>query len=95
MPAGCKPGERRGGRAKGTPNKTTTQLKEAILQAAEEAHPQGIVGYLKLQSVDNPTSFMTLLGKVLPMQIAGEGTGSGALVVTWGGPAPKASDAND
>lgn len=90
-----KPGERRGGRQKGTLNKTTLTLKEAILQAGEEAHPEGLTGYLKLQSVDNPTAFMTLLGKVLPMQIAGDGNASGALVVTWGGPEPKATNADD
>lgn len=62
-----------GGRTAGTPNKLTKALKEAILEAAEGAHPQGTVGYLKAQARDNPTAFMTLLGKVLPMQINGAG----------------------
>jgi len=30
MPSGSKPGERRGGRKKGTPNKITVQVKEAL-----------------------------------------------------------------
>lgn len=60
------------GRKKGTPNKTTALLKDAILQAADEAGAgEGLVGYLKLQATENPGPFMALLGKVLPMQIIG------------------------
>lgn len=60
------------GRPKGVPNKTTTQLKEAILEAAEKAGGEHkLVGYLQTQARDNPTAFMTLLGKVLPMTVAG------------------------
>jgi len=58
------------GRAKGTPNKTTALLKDAILKAAEEAGGnEGLVGYLKAQAAANPGPFMALLGKVLPMQV--------------------------
>ena len=57
------------GRPKGVPNKLTTILKDDILQAAELAHPKGRVAYLVKQAHDNPASFMTLLGKVLPMQL--------------------------
>jgi hypothetical protein len=61
------------GRAKGTVNKTTALLKDAILKAAELAGgEQGLVGYLAQQAVDNPGPFMALLGKVLPLQIAGD-----------------------
>ena len=57
------------GRPKGTPNKTTALLKDAILQAAQEAGGEGgLVGYLTLQAVENPGPFMSLLGKVLPIQ---------------------------
>lgn len=62
-----------GGRTAGTPNKITKALKEAILEAAEGSHKDGTVGYLKVQARDNPTAFLTLLGKVLPMQINGPG----------------------
>lgn len=65
-------GRKTGGRKKGTPNRVNTALKEAILMAAEGAHPEGIVGYLRAQANENPTAFLTLLGKVLPMTIAGE-----------------------
>lgn len=64
------------GRPKGIPNKTTTLLKEAILEAAALAGGEGgLVGYLALQASENPQSFIPLLGKVLPMQVTGEGGG--------------------
>lgn len=60
------------GRKKGVPNKTTRLLKEAILQAAEEAGgSEGMVGYLRRQAIENPGPFLALLGKVLPHTIAG------------------------
>jgi len=61
------------GRPKGVPNKSTALLKDAILRAAEKAGgPDGMVGYLTEQAEKNPGPFMALLGKVLPMQIAGD-----------------------
>jgi hypothetical protein len=67
-------GKREGaGRRPGTPNKITMQLKEAILEAAHQAGGKdGMVGYLRKQATDNSASFMALLGKVLPHQIAGD-----------------------
>lgn len=59
------------GRAKGTPNKTTALLKDAILQAATDAGNGDMAEYLRTQAVANPGPFMALLGKVLPLQIAG------------------------
>lgn len=63
------------GRKKGTPNKTTALLKDAILQAAQAAgggDKDGLVNYLAARAADkNPAPFMALLGKVLPMQVAG------------------------
>lgn len=66
------------GRPKGSPNKTTALLKDAILRAANVAgggDPDGIVAYLTEQATANPGPFMSLLGKVLPMQVTGEGGG--------------------
>ena len=68
------------GRKKGSQNKFTKALKEAILEAAEGSHKEGTVGYLKDQARDNPTAFMSLLGKVLPMTVQGPGA-DGAFVV--------------
>lgn len=67
------PGIKTGGRTKGTPNKTTALLKDAILQAAGNAGGgEGLVGYLTSQATANPGPFMALLGKVLPMQLVGD-----------------------
>lgn len=59
------------GRPKGMPNKTTALLKDAILKAATEAGQGSMVDYLKARAIDTPGPFLSLLGKVLPMQIAG------------------------
>lgn len=64
------------GRPKGVPNKTTAMLKDALLEAAAKAGGKaGLVGYLTKQANENPQSFLPLLGKVLPMQVTGEGGG--------------------
>lgn len=59
------------GRPKGSKNKTTTQLKEMILEALDKS---GGVDYLIERANDPKTSaaFITLLGKVLPMTLAGD-----------------------
>jgi len=82
--------EKTGGRQKGTPNKTTTQLKTAILGAAHSAgvtlqddgktpavvdtdgNPEGVEQYLVWMAINEPRSFASLLGKVLPLQLAME-----------------------
>lgn len=63
---GSKPGERRGGRQAGTPNKVTKALKDMILGALDE---QGGQEYLARQAIENPTAFLTLIGKVLPTTV--------------------------
>jgi hypothetical protein len=73
------------GRPKGIPNKTTALLKDAILKAAEQAGNKvgndGLVSYLEVQATENPGPFLSLLGKVLPMQVTGEG--GGHILVQW------------
>ena len=79
------------GRPKGSPNKTTALLKDAILKAAQIAGnkvgEEGMVSYLAVQAEENPGPFMSLLGKVLPMQITGDE--GGAIQVTWLPPEAK------
>lgn len=71
------------GRQKGTPNKTTKLLKDAILKAADKAGGKGgLVSYLETQAKANPGPFMALLGKVLPMQIGGDPDGAPLTTVT-------------
>ncbi len=57
------------GRPKGARNKSTIAVKEAVLAALEKA---GGVEYLVQQAKDNPSAFMTLVGKVIPLQVTGE-----------------------
>lgn len=60
------------GRPKGVQNKMTKALKEMILEALDAAHEDGGVAYLKDQAEKNPTAFLTLVGKVLPLQVASD-----------------------
>jgi len=74
------------GRPKGSPNKTTTALKEAILRAAEEVGAdgqgkEGVVGYLKHVAREDVKAFAGLLGKVLPLQVTGENDGPLQVVI--------------
>jgi len=57
------------GRPKGSLNKITKSLKEMILGALDEA---GGVEYLLTQAKTNPTAFLTLVGKVLPLTLAND-----------------------
>lgn len=61
------------GRPPGSQNKVTKAVKEMVIQALDEA---GGVQYLVTQSRDNPTAFLTLVGKVLPLQVSGEDGGA-------------------
>lgn len=66
-------GRKTGGRKKGTPNKITQALKDAILEAANLAgNEDGLTGYLHKQANMNPVAFMSLLGRVLPLQVGGD-----------------------
>jgi hypothetical protein len=64
-------GKRGPGRPKGSQNKTTMALKEAILAAAEDAGGEGgMRAYLKTLAIENSSAFAGLLGKVLPSTLA-------------------------
>lgn len=68
------------GRPKGSVNKTTAALKEAILKAAEKVGQDGkgrggLQGYLQRVAQEDVKAFSALLGKVLPLQVTGEGGG--------------------
>ena len=69
------------GRPKGSLNKTTTQLKEAILGALEAAGgKEGSVGYLRRLAIENSSAFASLLGKVLPTTLATSDSNGGSNV---------------
>lgn len=81
-------GKREGaGRKKGVPNTLTADLKEMILGALDDA---GGRSYLTEQARTSPGAFLTLVGKVLPMQVGG--VGGGPLEIITG--VRRESDAN-
>jgi hypothetical protein len=57
------------GRPKGVPNKTTLEIKTAIIEAFEKA---GGVDYLVALAKDDPRTFCALVGKVIPLQVTGD-----------------------
>lgn len=59
------------GRPKGSHNKVTRELKDMILAALDKS---GGIAYLTERANDPKTAgaFLTLLGKVLPMQLSGD-----------------------
>lgn len=74
------------GRPKGSANKTTALLKEAIIRAAEHVGSDGngkddLMGYCVFLAKSEPKAFAGLLGKVLPMQVTGEGDGPVQVVI--------------
>jgi len=71
-------GRKTGGRVAGVPNKLTADLKAMILGALDDAGGQN---YLADQAIKSPGAFLTLVGKVLPMQLEGTGP-DGAIIIT-------------
>jgi hypothetical protein len=57
------------GRPKGAKNKVGGELKAMILGALDKS---GGERYFVEQASKNPAAFMTLVGKVLPLQVSGE-----------------------
>jgi hypothetical protein len=74
MPArnGTRPPAAGKGRPRGAKNKLSSDVKAMILGALNNV---GGIEYLARQAEKNPAAFMALLGKVLPMQVSGDGGG--------------------
>lgn len=71
MPGGgSKPGQRRGGRKPGTPNKVTVSVKAALVEAFDQL---GGVTSLVDWAKGNPTEFYKLWAKLAPTEIKVEG----------------------
>ena len=71
--------EKSGGRKKGTPNKTTAVLKSAIMESFDKV---GGVEYLVQVAQEDPKSFLSLLGKLVPSEIKAELSTTDKVVVT-------------
>lgn len=60
------------GRRKGAVNKTTALVKDMVAKALDKV---GGAEYLERQAEDNPVAFMTLVGKLIPVQVGGDPDG--------------------
>lgn len=67
-----------GGRVKGTPNKTTAEIKDMLRQALDES---GGIEYFKKQARENPVSFNTLIAKIIPADVNAKLAGE--LKISW------------
>jgi hypothetical protein len=82
---GSRPGERRGGRKKGVPNKLTAEVRAAIMAAFDKA---GGEQHLLTVARDDPHTFCALLQKILPMQVTGDAADEPVKIqVSWLPPA--------
>jgi hypothetical protein len=81
---GSRPGERRGGRKKGVPNRLTADVKAAIMAAFADA---GGKDYLVVVAKTDPRTFCMLLAKVLPNRIAADSDQPVRVEFSWLAPA--------
>lgn len=87
MARGSKPGERRGGRKKGTPNKATADIKAlAQVYTTEAVEELAVIMRGSDSDAARVAAIKELLdrghGKV-PQAVTGEGGGPVALAITW------------
>jgi hypothetical protein len=80
------------GRKKGVPNKVTASVKAMILGALSDV---GGREYLAARALDQPVAFMALVGKVLPLQVAGEDGGAVIVQVVTGVPTADEDEPGD
>lgn len=83
-------GRREGaGRKKGVPNKITGELKSMILDALDR---EGGVAYLQNVAKEDMKAFCSLLGRVLPMTVAGDPESPVQFAIYTGVPPRGSSD---
>lgn len=61
-----KKGDGRARKPRGATNKLTTALKDMILQSLANV---GGTAYLEAQATANPNAYLSLIGRVLPLQV--------------------------
>ena len=72
-------GKKTGGRQKGAQNKLTGDVKAMVLAALDKA---GGTEYLAKQALLSPSAFLSLVGKLLPMTVAGDADKPTGLTIT-------------
>lgn len=69
----AQPGQRFGGRKKGTRNKVTVAAKDAILQVATElGGAEGLLAWVRKDDANAKIFWGTVYPKLLPLQVAGD-----------------------
>lgn len=76
----AQPGQRFGGRQKGTPNKITTTLKQALQDTFEKL---GGVDHMFDWASAEPTEFYKIYAKTLPTEIKGQLNGEKKITVEF------------
>jgi hypothetical protein len=72
------------GKPKGTQNRITVALKDAILAAGEAAGGEGgLTAYLTRLAVENSSAYAGLLGKILPSVLAASDSDRGKVQITF------------
>jgi hypothetical protein len=74
-------GKKYGGRTKGTPNKFTKTVKEALQEAFEHLQTSPEAN-LKTWGENNPTEFYKLAAKLIPVQTQVTGLNGNAIQIT-------------
>ena len=76
-------GRKTGGRQPGSLNKMSGDIKTMVVGALAGV---GGTEYLMRQAEENPAAFMSLVGRVLPLQVTGNGGGALRIEVVTGVP---------
>jgi len=74
------------GRIKGTPNKVTRTIREAVERAARDCHPQGLAGWLVERakgSIGDRQIFAAMVNKAMPLQVQAQVGGGIRLELGW------------
>lgn len=74
------------GRPKGTPNKVTRTIREAVERAARDCHPQGLAGWLIERAqggIQDRQIFAAMVNKAMPLQVSAQVDGGIRLELGW------------
>ena len=74
------------GRPKGTPNRVTRSIREAVEKASHECHPRGLAGWLLERSrggIQDRQIFAAMVMKALPLQVQAQVDGGIRIELGW------------
>jgi len=71
------PGNNRGGRPKGVPNKINRSIKEAVLESIQpgQCHPEGLKGWLRDRAqggIEDRKIYAGIVSRVIPIEVTGK-----------------------